>query len=169
MDGASAVFDVWKRSATSNKLATLPFTVMESKWLLSIVVIVCCLPFQVRAEPKCHMIELEHCFDNLHTLKEANHDPSELLTSTDGLNRICRLVCKMEISLSMVVICNLSPLFSRVVKHDFAGCIVAYLQKCGTPLHKELSKVLSEAILEHMEQICSPNSPFRDGTYFYLA
>lgn len=48
------------------------------------------LPGTVRAEPKCHLSEVERCFDKLHTLKDANNDPSYLLTSTDGLDRICR-------------------------------------------------------------------------------
>ena len=45
---------------------------------------------------------------------------------------------------------------------DFVGCILSYIQKCATPLYKELSKVLSESILQHMNQICSPKSEFRN-------
>ncbi|KAH9497492.1 uncharacterized protein LOC124499563 [Dermatophagoides farinae] len=92
-----------------------------------------------RHYPKCHLIEMEKCFDKLHQLKDSQHDPSFLLTSHDGLDKIC-----------------------RVLKQDFTECILAYLKKCGTPLHKELSKVISDAILEHMNKICDSNSEFRN-------
>ena len=62
--------------------------------LCFIILVLFCLILQqssvVAAEAKCHLIEVEHCFDKLHTLKQA--EPSQLLTSIDGLNRICRSV-----------------------------------------------------------------------------
>ncbi|KAJ6225801.1 hypothetical protein RDWZM_004346 [Blomia tropicalis] len=82
---------------------------------------------------------MEKCFDKLRKLRQEKSAPSILLTTPSGLNRIC-----------------------KVIKDDFVGCILSYLSKCGTPLHKELSKVLSDAILEHMDVICSPKSEMRD-------
>lgn len=109
-------------------------------YFCSVFCVICALlPGTVRAEPKCHLSEVERCFDKLHTLKDANNDPSYLLTSTDGLDRIC-----------------------RVLKVDYVDCITGFIQKCGTPLNKELSKVIFDAVLQHMDQICTPSSPFRN-------
>lgn len=49
-----------------------------------------------------------------------------------------------------------------MVKENFAGCILNYIKRCGTPLHKELSKALSDAILDHMNSICDPVSNLRN-------
>ncbi len=51
----------------------------------------------------------------------------------------------------------------RVLKVDYVDCITGFIQKCGTPLNKELSKVIFDAVLQHMDQICTPSSPFRNG------
>lgn len=60
---------------------------------LFIFIIVCveyvCICY-ARHYPKCHLIEMEKCFDKLHQLKDPQHDPSFLLTSGDGLDKICR-------------------------------------------------------------------------------
>ncbi|KPM10076.1 hypothetical protein QR98_0086240 [Sarcoptes scabiei] len=84
--------------------------------------------------PKCHLIAIEQCFDKLHQLKDPKNDPSILLTTFD------------------------------VVKEDFAGCIGDFIKKCGTPLHKELSKTISDAILDHLNAICDSDSKLRNGT-----
>lgn len=39
---------------------------------------------------KCHLVELQQCFQNLHQLKDPKHDPSFLLTSSKGLDKLCR-------------------------------------------------------------------------------
>lgn len=116
-------------------------------WPVSLFTILfCLLQFgNIIAEPKCHLTEMEKCFDKLRKLRQEKSAPSILLTTPSGLNRIC-----------------------KVIKDDFVGCILSYLSKCGTPLHKELSKVLSDAILEHMDVICSPKSEMRDGNIIYL-
>lgn len=40
--------------------------------------------------PKCHLIAIEQCFDKLHQLKDPKNDPSILLTTFDGLDKICK-------------------------------------------------------------------------------
>lgn len=53
------------------------------------------------------------------------------------------------------------PIF-RIIRDEFTGCVLAYIQKCATPVYKELSKTLSQAILQHMTPICESSS-FRNG------
>lgn len=77
-------------------------------YLCSVFAVCALLPGTIRAEPKCHLQEVERCFDKLHSLKDANNDPSYLLTSTDGLDRICRyvLVASKTVFIAILMPCK---------------------------------------------------------------
>ncbi|KAF7494205.1 hypothetical protein SSS_03136 [Sarcoptes scabiei] len=79
---------------------------------------------------QCHQKELIKCLDKLTALGK-EESPSSIITTSQGLNQIC-----------------------RVIKDDTIKCAKGYFKKCGTPLHREISDLIIDVLMHHVSGFC---------------
>ena len=100
----------------------------------------------------CHLRDIEACISKVQELGKRK-DPSALIASNEGLNTIC-----------------------KTTRDDLTKCIKSYMKKCGTPLHREVTDLLTDQITNQVARFCDPKNPARGSEwsnffpviYFYL-
>lgn len=85
----------------------------------------------------CHLREIESCIAKVQELGKRK-DPSALIATNEGLNTIC-----------------------KTTRDDLTKCIKSFIKKCGTPLHREVTDLLTDQITNQVARFCDPKNPAR--------
>jgi len=89
------------------------------------------------AKDQCHLKEMEVCINKMQQLGKGP-DPTKIIASNEGLNKIC-----------------------KTVREDMIKCVKGYSKKCGTPLHRELFDLILDQITSSISKFCKEDNPAR--------
>jgi hypothetical protein len=86
---------------------------------------------------QCHLREMEACINKMQQLGKGP-DPTSIIATSDGLNRIC-----------------------KTIREDMIKCVKSYTKKCGTPLHREVIDLVLDQITGRISRFCKEDNPLR--------
>ena len=89
----------------------------------------------------CHLREIETCLNKVQELGKRK-DPSALIATNEGLNTIC-----------------------KTTRDDLTKCIKTFIKKCGTPLHREMTDLITDQVTNQVARFCDPKNPARGSKF----
>lgn len=76
------------------------------------------------------MREIDNCLDKVNALTKDTVNPSSILTTSDGLDKLCSTA------------------------NEILKCLKGYFKKCGTPLQREIYDLSMEAVTKTVRKFC---------------